>query len=644
MHMSLLDWAIIAGLFIGLFSISLVARKYTNSVATFLGAGRCAGRYLLSISEGMAALDAVSIISQMQLVFIVGFAAGWWNTLMYPVMVMISIYGWIIYRFRQTKALTMAQFFEMRYSRNFRIFAGLLAYIAGIINYGIFPAIGANFFIAYCGLPPMCGPISTFAVIMLIILGVSLFFAWSGGQVSLLIIDFLQGMFCNLVLVAILILILIKFNMRTVFESLLNAPAGKSMVNPFDIQGNEGFTLWFFIIMFFVRVYSTKAWQSQSGFNCSALNAHEAKMAGVLGMFKYMGFWVSLLVIPLVAYAIMNNPLYADKAGQAQNLLAQIPNAETRSQMSVPVVMTTFVPAGLLGAFAAAMFAAAISTHSSQLHSWGSILVQDVIMPLRKKPLATEMHLKLLKISIMMVAVFGFFFSLWFKQSQHIQLFLMLTGAIYLSGAGSVIIGGLYWKRGTTTAAWSSMIVGMIASILFLSLDQIWTTKFGKKFPIDFKWSTVISVSCSIGAYIITSLINNKIFDMDRMLHRDENKTTAAKQSFLRKLMPITPEFTLFDKIIYGYAIFKSLIFSVIAITATVVGVTIGLGSKSWLRVHVVLLWYTIALSFIIVIWLTIGGFIDLGKLFKRLKNYHANESDDGRVEKNAPKDDKNAK
>ena len=40
--------------------------------------------------------------------------------------------GWVIYRFRQTKSLTLAQFFEKRYSRNFRIFAGIIAFVTPI--------------------------------------------------------------------------------------------------------------------------------------------------------------------------------------------------------------------------------------------------------------------------------------------------------------------------------------------------------------------------------------------------------------------------------------------------------------------------------------------------------------------------------
>ena len=67
-----------------------------------------------------------------------------------PTTLIIALSGFVSYRFRQTRAMTIAEFLEIRYSRRFRIFMGCLAFTAGIINFGIFPAVGARFFIHYC--------------------------------------------------------------------------------------------------------------------------------------------------------------------------------------------------------------------------------------------------------------------------------------------------------------------------------------------------------------------------------------------------------------------------------------------------------------------------------------------------------------
>ena len=52
-------------------------------------------------------------------------------------------------------------------------------------------------------------------------------------------------------------------------------------------------------------------------------------------------------------------------------------------QQKVPITLSHVLPAGLRGAFAAAMLGFFISTHTTYLHTWGSILIQDVVIPLK---------------------------------------------------------------------------------------------------------------------------------------------------------------------------------------------------------------------------------------------------------------------
>ena len=47
---------------------------------------------------------------------------------------------------------------------------------------------------------------------------------------------------------------------------------------------------------------------------------------------------------------------------------------------------------------AAVMLAAFISTHDTYLHSWGSIFIQDVVLPFRKKPFAPRQQMWLLRL------------------------------------------------------------------------------------------------------------------------------------------------------------------------------------------------------------------------------------------------------
>jgi SSS family solute:Na+ symporter len=105
------------------------------------------------------------------------------------------------------------------------------------------------------------------------------------------------------------------------------------------------------------------AWQGSQAYHVSAKSPHEAKMAGVLGSFRGWGFLYGLTLIPLVAYMIMHHPDYAADALRINSMLDHIADPQVRDQMITPLTMTLYMPVGLMGAFAAVMFAAFISTH-----------------------------------------------------------------------------------------------------------------------------------------------------------------------------------------------------------------------------------------------------------------------------------------
>ena len=214
--MQLLDWSILIGFAVFISLVAYSTKKYTKSVADFLAASRCGGKYLLAMGDGMAGLGAISIVASFQLYYEGGFTPFWWQSIFLPLSLFVAIIGWIIYRFRQTRALTMAQFFEIRYSRRFRIFSGFLAFVSGIINFGIFPSVGARFFVYFCRLPEtftVAGfDVSAYVLVMIILIGIALAFTWIGGQIAVLITDFIQSFVCNIIFIVILVVLFMKFD------------------------------------------------------------------------------------------------------------------------------------------------------------------------------------------------------------------------------------------------------------------------------------------------------------------------------------------------------------------------------------------------------------------------------------------------
>jgi solute:Na+ symporter, SSS family len=112
LNLSFVDWAIVIAFFAGLAFVTIYVNRYTKSVADFLVANRCAGKYLLCVSGGMSATGVISFIAVFEMYYKVGFVADWWIMLAWPLSLLMGISGWVTYRFRETRAMTMAQFLK----------------------------------------------------------------------------------------------------------------------------------------------------------------------------------------------------------------------------------------------------------------------------------------------------------------------------------------------------------------------------------------------------------------------------------------------------------------------------------------------------------------------------------------------------
>lgn len=679
MNLHWIDWMIIGTMLAFMVGIAIRTKLLNRSVADFLAGNRCAGRYLLTMADGMAGLGAITIAANFEKFYVSGFAGVWWGQILAPLSLILALSGFVIYRYRETRALTMAQFFEMRYSRRFRIFSGMLAFLSGILNYGIFPAVTARFLIYFCGLPQevdLLGfTVPMLAIVMFTLLSLALTLTLSGGQIAVIITDFFQGQFIQISILIIFFVMLAQISWGDLIEGLKMAPEKQSRINPFKQGDTIGFNPAFFFILAALNVYGFKAWQGSQGYNAAAKSPHEAKMAGILAGFRAQVLFLLTMLVPLFVFAMMHLPEYAAQADAVNATLATIENPQIQKQMLVPSGVSQLLPIGVIGLFAAVIVAAAVSTDDTYLHSWGSIFIQDVVMPFRNKPLDAKTHMFLLRCSIFGVAVFAFFFSLYFPLNEFILMYFQITGAIFLGGAGAVILGGLYWKRGSVEGAWAAMSVGSILAVSGIATRNIVWPYFLPKWKLDFPGTAWIQnlperfpyngVEMSLGvaviaatSYVVFSLLSKRPpIDMDKLLHRGEykiedyghNPGTPAdapaaplpvranmpmKEKIYRKL-GINDDFTKGDTFIYFFKIGFTLFFFAAFIIGSILGMTIGISDDNWIRWWAFMVTVTIVVGIIATVWFLIGGFKDLGDLIRTLKNVDRDLSDDGTVRGN---------
>jgi SSS family solute:Na+ symporter len=656
-----IDWILVLAPLTVVVAFAVYTNCYVKSVAEFLSAGRSAGRYLLANAKGESESGLSSSISIFELILASGFVVSFWDKITYPIAILFAISGFVIYRFRETRALTLAQFLEIRYSRRFRLFMGILAFISGILNYGVFPAISARFFIYFLDLPTQFHiaslPIPTFSLIMFIYLSCTVFLVLIGGQATMMITCCLEGIYSQIVYVIIAVAVLYIVSWRHIVDLMATAPAGQSPLNPFDSSGVKDFNLWFILMAICTRIYGTMAMQQKQGFNSAARTPHESRMGSVLGEWRSYARTLMLLVLAICAMTYLKSPAFAQQSAPMHDAIHLAGTDYLQKQVTVPIALRFMLPVGIKGLFLSVMIMGLLSGDGGHLHSWGSIFIQDVILPLRKNPLSARQHIWALRISITGVAAFAFSFSLVFPQTQSILLWWQLTAALFIGGAGAAIIGGLYWRKGTTSAAWTAAITGSFLGLVGILCGHFWyyilqllssplshiNIHLPDKFFFNDQVSGFIAATTAAASYIVLSLLTCRTdFNLDRMLHRgqyaidaDQPKLPPLRHRFsISNILRFDENFTRGDKLIAGGIFAWTMLLSTINIITTIWNLAFHRWPITWWANYWLIL--AIGVPFIIavitLVWFTIAGIKDMRLFFIALKTQKTDTRDDGRV------------
>ena len=111
------------------------------------------------------------------------------------------------------------------------------------------------------------------------------------------------------------------------------------------------------------------------------------------------------------------------------------------------------------------MLSAFMSTHDSYLLCWSTIITNDIIEPLSGKRLKSQLKINLSRFIILILGLYILYWGLFYKGTDSIWSYLGITGAIYFTGAITVLISGLYWKGASQTGAILALTGGLSALI-----------------------------------------------------------------------------------------------------------------------------------------------------------------------------------
>lgn len=315
--MNWLDWVIVICPVIFIMFMGFYIRRYIRGVSDFLVCGRVCRRYVITTANMANALGLITLVAFIEVHYKTGFALTFWNSITLPITVIMSLTGYCIYRFRETKAMSIGQFIEMRYNRSLRIFACFVRSIAELMANIIMPAIAARFFISFLGFPQKVVvfglEIPTFMIIVAVLLTLAIAIIYMGGMLAINVTDTIQGLICFPVITVFIIFFLIKFSWSgEVVQVMSDRVAGESFLNPYDIQNLRDFNI-FMLITTILNSFLNHSSGLTGGSN-SALSAHEAKMGAILGSWRGAFTTVFYIAFAIAILTMMNHVNFAEDA------------------------------------------------------------------------------------------------------------------------------------------------------------------------------------------------------------------------------------------------------------------------------------------------------------------------------------------
>lgn len=497
----------------------LMVRKYVSKVEHFLVAGREMDVYLGIASLAATEFGIITCMYTAQAGFNDGFAGSLPGIAQAVAMFLIGWTGFCVKPLRDSGAMTLPELFETRYGRFVRWLAGVVIVFGGLLNMGVFLKIGGDFLCLVCGLD-----IKYLALMMTALLVMVAVYTILGGMLSVLVTDFLQFVVMSIGLLVVTVMVLYQVGWDKIIATV-ELHHGAGGFNPI-INPHLGWT--FVIMQILGNTAATLTWQTTIARLLAAKNTDTGRKVYTRTSFFFVCRWVIPGLWGIAALAVLGwqplkqlttaelaqvPPAVQQKisASQPGSPLAQLTEAEIKalpagaenklndtSLHAMPKFLSTFVPIGLMGLLIAAMLAADMSTDSSYMLSWGSVIYNDILGPFRRKPQSDRRAILWNRCIVALIGVYLLVFGLLYKIEGNVWSYLLLTGSIYLSSMSVLLVACCYWKRANSWGALGAIILGAAVPMAHLTLEKI---------PATMKFAASIGKdSAGIAAFVAAAL------------------------------------------------------------------------------------------------------------------------------------------
>lgn len=468
-NFSFIDAVIVAVYLIGVVLAGVLVNRYVHNAADYIVGGRSAGAALNAASYMGTQLGLVTIMFASIEGFRRGFSYLMLGMISLAVMFFIGKTGFVVRRLRTMRLVTIPEFYEKRFNRKTRVLAGFMCVLAGILNMGLFPKMGATFITYATGLGQTPDQVFMVNLVTSLLIVLVLVYTVMGGMVSVIVTDYIQF---------IVLSVGMGFGVYVCFahpdlgwDNIVSTFAqyrGDAAFNPVHSESYG----WLYLIWMFVGgITATSIWAPEASRALTAKDPGSAKKTYLLASASQFfrtgapAFWA------LGAFCLFQQHSELSAHFFPNGASADIEHASH----AMPLFIGKVVPPVLLGVLVAGLMAAFMSTHDSYLLCWASVISRDIISPLRKKGLSDKQQILVTRICIIIIGVFLLIWGIWYELPESVWTYMAVTANIYLCGSAVALIGGMYWSRASSTGAFAAIICGVfsIAGIFLEPIQQV---------------------------------------------------------------------------------------------------------------------------------------------------------------------------
>jgi SSS family solute:Na+ symporter len=565
MTMPMLDWMIVVGYVVACATIGLFVKRSVHRVADFAVAGRSVG-----LNMGVAAMTCtgtgmVAMMYTAEMGFRYGFVGAVPGIIGGLASLLVGGTGFMIGPLRKARVITIPELLERNYGKGVRWLAGVVIATGGLLNMGIFLRLAGEFFVHATGLDP-----AYLQVAMISLLAVAMLYTVVGGMVAVVVTNYLQFLVIGVSSLTVSAMVLWSIPWANLTQGLQSAhqagiafqeseevawkasqdridavtksdgpeaadalredlrrqkgealrnnakqlaaqyvlvdtaattPKALTMGDPLDPTAREGVGVMWLIWQVLFTFTASVTWQTGVSRALSAKNVSTVKWMYRLNTFHPISSFMLPGLWAMGAYLF-----FCQTGGLPEGISALT---------AMPEYLARLLPSGLIGFVIAGMLAAEMSTDSSYLVTWATVIYNDVIMPCFRRPLSEKARLLTIRTTVVVIGVFLVFYGLVYELPGTAFDYIAITGTICVASTFTLLIGAIYLPWTNWVGASAALILGAAAPLSCV----VGNTMVDAPYRIAPATAGLSAYAMAVGGLIFGSLLGNLFL---------ENKTVAT--------------------------------------------------------------------------------------------------------------------